>query len=152
MRFMVIVKASTESEGGKMPTETELRDMGKFNNELSKAGVMLAAELLAADPGVIHVPGGGTHHGLPGRANGFCYLNDVVLGIKVLLARGLTRIVYVDLDAHHEGDAAARRRDLEAVDAGPSVVGLTTGLEAAPSTCRCQRATTTARRGPCCTN
>lgn len=44
MRFMVIVKASTESEGGKMPTETELRDMGKFNNELSKAGVMLAAE------------------------------------------------------------------------------------------------------------
>ncbi len=44
MRFMVIVKASTESEGGKMPTQTELRDMGKFNNELSKAGVMLAAE------------------------------------------------------------------------------------------------------------
>ncbi len=44
MRFMVIVKASTASEGGKMPTETELRDMGKFNDELSKAGVMLAAE------------------------------------------------------------------------------------------------------------
>ena len=44
MRFMVIVKASTESEDGKMPTETELRNMGKFNDELSKAGVMLAAE------------------------------------------------------------------------------------------------------------
>jgi acetoin utilization protein AcuC len=64
-------------------------------------GVMLAAELLAATPGVIHVPGGGTHHGLPGRANGFCYLNDVVLGIKVLQGAGLTRIAYVDLDAHH---------------------------------------------------
>lgn len=64
-------------------------------------GVMLAAELLAATPGVIHVPGGGTHHGLPGRANGFCYLNDVVLGIKVLQRAGLTRIAYVDLDAHH---------------------------------------------------
>ncbi len=63
-------------------------------------GVMLAAELLA-DGGVIHVPGGGTHHGLPGRANGFCYLNDVVLGIKVLLAQGLTRVAYVDIDAHH---------------------------------------------------
>ena len=50
---------------------------------------------------MIHVPGGGTHHGLPGRANGFCYLNDVVLGIKVLLRAGLSRIVYVDLDAHH---------------------------------------------------
>jgi acetoin utilization protein AcuC len=64
-------------------------------------GVMLAAELLAATPGVIHVPGGGTHHGLPDRANGFCYLNDVVLGIKVLQRAGLSRIVYVDLDAHH---------------------------------------------------
>lgn len=64
-------------------------------------GVMLAAELLAATPGTIHVPGGGTHHGLPGRANGFCYLNDVVLGIKVLQRAGLGRIVYIDLDAHH---------------------------------------------------
>ncbi len=64
-------------------------------------GVMLAAELLAATPGTIHVPGGGTHHGLPGRANGFCYLNDVVLGIKVLQRAGLKRIVYIDLDAHH---------------------------------------------------
>jgi acetoin utilization protein AcuC len=64
-------------------------------------GVMLATELLAGTPGVIHVPGGGTHHGLPGRANGFCYLNDVVLGIKVLQRAGLSRIAYVDLDAHH---------------------------------------------------
>lgn len=64
-------------------------------------GVMLAAELLSTTPGVIHVPGGGTHHGMPGRANGFCYLNDVVLGIKVLQRAGLSRIAYVDLDAHH---------------------------------------------------
>lgn len=64
-------------------------------------GTMLAAELLAQTSGVIHVPGGGTHHGLPGRANGFCYLNDVVLGIKVLQRAGLSRIAYVDLDAHH---------------------------------------------------
>jgi acetoin utilization protein AcuC len=64
-------------------------------------GVMLAAELLAGGAEVIHVPGGGTHHGLPGRANGFCYLNDVVLGIKVLQRAGFARIVYVDLDAHH---------------------------------------------------
>jgi acetoin utilization protein AcuC len=64
-------------------------------------GVMLAAELIAAARGVVHVPGGGTHHGLPDRANGFCYLNDVVLGIKVLQRAGLARIAYVDLDAHH---------------------------------------------------
>jgi acetoin utilization protein AcuC len=73
-----------------------------FRRPATGAGVtMLAAELLAQTPGVIHVPGGGTHHGLPDRANGFCYLNDVVvLGIKVL-QRSLTRIAYVDLDAHH---------------------------------------------------
>ncbi len=71
-------------------------------------GVMLAAEMLARTPGVIHVPGGGTHHGLAGRANGFCYLNDVVLGIKVMLRAGLRRIVYVDIDAHHcDGVAVA---------------------------------------------
>jgi acetoin utilization protein AcuC len=65
-------------------------------------GVMWAAEALArAETGVVHVPGGGTHHGLPDRANGFCYLNDPVLGIKVLLAAGLSRVAYVDLDAHH---------------------------------------------------
>jgi len=71
-------------------------------------GVMLAAELLAATPGAIHVPGGGTHHGLPGRANGFCYLNDVVLGIKVMQRAGLERVAYVDIDAHHcDGVAVA---------------------------------------------
>lgn len=65
-------------------------------------GTMWAAEALAAAPAsVVHVPGGGTHHGLRDRANGFCYLNDVVLGITVLLRAGLTRIAYVDLDAHH---------------------------------------------------
>jgi acetoin utilization protein AcuC len=65
-------------------------------------GTMWAAELLASAPGgVVHVPGGGTHHGMPGRANGFCYLNDVVLGILVLLRAGMGRVAYVDLDAHH---------------------------------------------------
>lgn len=63
-------------------------------------GVMLAAELLR-DGGVIHVPGGGTHHGMPGRANGFCYLNDPVLGMLALRRTGVRRIAYVDIDAHH---------------------------------------------------
>ena len=44
MRFMVIVKASKESEAGVMPSETLLTDMGKFNEELANAGVMLAGE------------------------------------------------------------------------------------------------------------
>ena len=44
MRVMVIVKASRESEAGQMPSEKLLRDMGKFNEELVKAGIMLAGE------------------------------------------------------------------------------------------------------------
>ena len=44
MRFMVIVKANKESEAGVMPTEKMLADMGKYNEELVKSGVMLAGE------------------------------------------------------------------------------------------------------------
>ena len=44
MRVMVIVKASKNSEAGIMPREELLADMGKFNEELAKAGVMLAGD------------------------------------------------------------------------------------------------------------
>ena len=44
MRVMVMVKASPESEAGKMPSQELLAAMGKFNEELVKAGVMLAGE------------------------------------------------------------------------------------------------------------
>ena len=44
MRFMVIVRATNNSEAGILPTETLLADMGKFNEELAKAGVLLAGE------------------------------------------------------------------------------------------------------------
>jgi hypothetical protein len=44
MRFMVIVKANKDSEAGVMPSEQILNEMGAFNVELEKAGVMLAGE------------------------------------------------------------------------------------------------------------
>ena len=44
MRFMIIVKATKESEAGVMPSEKLLTEMGKFNEELVKAGIMLAGE------------------------------------------------------------------------------------------------------------
>jgi hypothetical protein len=44
MRFMIIVKASKDSEAGKMPSEELLAAMGKYNEELVKAGIMLAGE------------------------------------------------------------------------------------------------------------
>ena len=44
MRFMVMVKASKDSEAGKMPSEELLTAMGKYNEELVKAGIMQAGE------------------------------------------------------------------------------------------------------------
>ena len=48
MRFMVIVKANKDSEAGVMPGREILEKMGKYNEELTKAGVMLAGEGLHA--------------------------------------------------------------------------------------------------------
>src|SRR6266702_554606 len=44
MRFLVMVKGNKEYEAGAMPSQQELTEMGKFNDELVKAGVMLAGE------------------------------------------------------------------------------------------------------------
>jgi acetoin utilization protein AcuC len=74
-------------------------------------GVMLAAEMLRL-PGVIYVPGGGTHHGMADRANGFCYLNDPVLALLTLRRQGVRRLAYIDIDAHHaDGVEAALGHD-----------------------------------------
>jgi hypothetical protein len=48
MRFMVLVKANEDSEAGVLPDQEMLTEMGKFNDELAKAGVMLAGEGLQA--------------------------------------------------------------------------------------------------------
>ncbi|HWT09470.1 MAG TPA: acetoin utilization protein AcuC [Roseomonas sp.] len=66
----------------------------------SAGGTLLAAEL-TRQGGIVHVPGGGTHHGRPDRASGFCFVNDAVLGLLAWLDQGLTRILYLDIDAHH---------------------------------------------------
>lgn len=44
MRFMIIIKATKDSEAGVMPSEQLLAEMGRFNEELVKAGVLLAGE------------------------------------------------------------------------------------------------------------
>jgi hypothetical protein len=48
MKFMLLVKASEQSEAGVMPTTEQFTEMGKFNEELVKAGVLLAGEGLQA--------------------------------------------------------------------------------------------------------
>jgi len=72
-----------------------------FRRPATSAGGVLLAAALTAEGGIVHCPGGGTHHGRADRAAGFCYLNDPVLGLLAWLDQGLERIVYLDIDAHH---------------------------------------------------
>lgn len=78
------------------PVYTEM-----FRRPATAAGASLLAGELLAQGGVIYHPGGGTHHGFPDRAGGFCYLNDPVLAMLSLRRAGAQRIVYIDIDAHH---------------------------------------------------
>jgi acetoin utilization protein AcuC len=64
-------------------------------------GMLLAASLVLESGSTVFCPGGGTHHGRPDRASGFCYLNDPALAILHWLDGGLERVAYLDIDAHH---------------------------------------------------
>ncbi|MBM3534779.1 MAG: acetoin utilization protein AcuC [Alphaproteobacteria bacterium] len=72
-----------------------------FRRPATACGSTLKAVELLREPGVVHSPAGGTHHGRPDRASGFCYFNDPVLGILAFLDAGIAPVYYVDLDAHH---------------------------------------------------
>jgi acetoin utilization protein AcuC len=72
-----------------------------FRRPATGAGGVILAAGLTAHGGAVHVPGGGTHHGRPDRASGFCYINDAVLGLLAWIDQGLENILYIDIDAHH---------------------------------------------------
>ena len=99
-----------EAEQGLPPELAARHNLGRIENPIfaevfrrpaTAAGASLLGAELILDGGTVHSPAGGTHHGRPDRASGFCYFNDPVLAILRLLDRGLERVYYVDLDAHH---------------------------------------------------
>ncbi|MBV6632471.1 MAG: acetoin utilization protein AcuC [Alphaproteobacteria bacterium] len=107
--YIAALKRTQQSQ--KADAETRERyNLGRMENPIfaemfdrpamASGSSIMAAELLR-DGGVVYNVAGGTHHGKPGRASGFCYLNDPVLGLMAMLRMGLTRIAYVDIDAHH---------------------------------------------------
>jgi acetoin utilization protein AcuC len=68
---------------------------------LASGGTIVAAELiLGGKARFAFNPSGGYHHALAAAAGGFCYINDVVLGCKVLENKG-KKVFCLDLDAHH---------------------------------------------------
>lgn len=108
--YIAAVRAA-EAAGAVSAADAEKYNIGRNGNPVfpeifrrpatACGGSVLAGELLAAHPGLIFHPAGGTHHGRPAEAFGFCYFNDPVLAILKLLDRRCTPVLYVDFDAHH---------------------------------------------------
>jgi len=74
---------------------------GVFERAATSVGGSIRAAGLALEGRTAFHPAGGTHHGRPDRASGFCYFNDPVFCILSFLDQGVDRLLYVDLDAHH---------------------------------------------------
>lgn len=74
---------------------------GLFERAATSVGGSILAAKLAMAHGIAYHPSGGTHHGRPDRASGFCYFNDPVFAVLSFLDEGAERVFYADLDAHH---------------------------------------------------
>jgi len=91
MRFMVMVKATKESEAGKMPTRKLLEDMGKFNEELVKAGMMLAGDGLKPSSQGVRVQFSGKKRTVVDGP--FAETKELVAGFWLLKARSREEVI-----------------------------------------------------------
>jgi hypothetical protein len=105
MRVIVLVKASEESEAGVMPSEAELTEMGKFNEELVNAGIMLAGEGL-------HPTSKGVRVQFPERKvvdGPFTETKELVAGYWVLQVKSMDEAVeWMKRAPFQEGDVEIR--------------------------------------------
>lgn len=74
---------------------------GVYRRASTSVGGSVEAAQQALAGRIAYHPAGGTHHGRPGRASGFCYFNDPTFAILTALDAGARRLVHADLDAHH---------------------------------------------------
>ncbi len=95
--------AATEHDRDRYHLGTRENPIFPGMNERARTscGGSIAAAKVALAGGVAFNPAGGTHHGMPARAHGFCYLNDPVMAILTLLEGDAAPVFYLDLDAHH---------------------------------------------------
>ena len=118
MRVMVIVKASKDSEAGVMPTEKQLADMTAYNEELVKAGIMLAGEgLLDSSKGKRIRFDGDKRTVIDGP---FTETKELVAGFWLWQVRSLDEAVEWLKRAPFESDEVEIRRVAEAEDFGDS--------------------------------
>lgn len=101
------------ARGGGRIDEDTVMSPGSWSAAIHGAGAAVRAALLAADGtaafAAVRPPG---HHALPGRAMGFCLINNVVVAARAAIAeRGLSRVLIVDWDVHHGNGTQAMVED-----------------------------------------
>jgi hypothetical protein len=116
MRFMVIVKANKDSEAGVMPNKEMLTAMGKFNEELANAGVMLAGEgLHPSSKGVRVKFSGGTKSVIDGP---FAETKELIAGFWLWQVKSLEEAIEWLKRAPFEDTEVEIRQVFEAADFG----------------------------------
>jgi len=120
MRFMVIVKADRNSEAGVMPSTELLTAMGKFNEEMVKAGVMLAGEGL-------HPSSKGARIGFPGKgrtvsSGPFGLTGDLVAGFWLIQVKSLDEAIeWMKRAPFDDGSEIEIRQVFDAEDFGEAL-------------------------------
>ena len=118
MRFMVIVKANKDSEAGVLPDQKILAAMGKYNEELANAGVMLAGEGLHPSSKGKRVRFSGTQRTVTDGP--FAETKELVAGFWLLKAKSMDEVVAWVKRAPFDGGTEVEIRQLfEAEDFGP---------------------------------
>lgn len=119
MRFMVIVKASKDSEAGVLPSPKLLTEMGKYNEELAKAGVMIAGEGLQASSKGARVRFSGSDRTV---INGpFDLAKDLIAGFWIFQVKSKEEAIeWAKRIPFTEGEIEVRQV-FEAEDFGPSL-------------------------------
>ena len=117
MRFIVLVKASKDSEAGVMPTTEELTAMGNYNEELVKAGIMLAGEGLHPSSKGVRVRFAG---GKPTTVDGpFAETKELVAGFWIWKVRSKDEALeWIKRAPFSRGEEVELRQVFEAEDFG----------------------------------
>ncbi len=121
MRVMVIVKANKDSEAGVLPSPELLADMGKFNEELVKAGVLLAAEGLQSSAKGVRVRfGGGKSTVIDGP---FTETKELIAGFWLWQVKSMEEAIeWIRRSPFQRGNEEVEiRRVFEAEDLGPNL-------------------------------
>ncbi len=116
MRIMAIVKANKDSEAGVLPTTAELAEMGQFNEELVKAGIMLAGDgLQASDQGARVYYDGSKRSVVDGP---FAETKELIAGYWIWQVKSMEEAVeWAKRIPFHDGQVELRRA-FEAEDFG----------------------------------